>query len=184
MAKVIVVGDGPGGLSAALFLAKSDQDVVVYGQDKTAMHYAELHNYLGIHKVLGSDFQDRAREQVRGFGADLRDEEVIDVAPADGGFRVALAGGLQDRADFVVLAGGKPAAKLAQSLGIEMGPGGVATDRDGRTGVDGVYVVGRLARPENSQAIISAGAGAAAALHILSLQAGKPVTDWDTPPEE
>ena len=48
MPDVIVIGDGPGGLSAALFLAKNGKEVVVYGQDKTAMHWAMLHNYLGI----------------------------------------------------------------------------------------------------------------------------------------
>ena len=51
MARVNIVGDGPGGLSAALFLAKNGHEVVVYGQDKTAMHYAELHNYLGIDRI-------------------------------------------------------------------------------------------------------------------------------------
>ena len=29
MARIIIVGDGPGGLSAALFLAKAGQDVTV-----------------------------------------------------------------------------------------------------------------------------------------------------------
>ena len=53
MAKIIVVGDGPGGLSCALFLAKNEMDVTVFGKDDTAMHYAELHNYLGIPKILG-----------------------------------------------------------------------------------------------------------------------------------
>jgi thioredoxin reductase len=47
-----------------------------------------------------------------------------------------------------------------------------------------VYVVGRLARPNRSQAIISAGAGAAAALDILSREAGEDVHDWDSPPKD
>jgi thioredoxin reductase (NADPH) len=49
--------------------------------------------------------------------------------------------------------------------------------------VPGVYVVGRLARPGRSQAIISAGDGASAAIDILSKEKGEDVTDWDSPPE-
>jgi thioredoxin reductase (NADPH) len=40
MARVIVVGDGPGGLSAALFLAKGGREVQMVGQDGTGMNYA------------------------------------------------------------------------------------------------------------------------------------------------
>lgn len=184
MARTIVVGDGPAGLSAALFLAKNGEEVTVYGGDETAMHYAYLYNYLGIDEVHGSDFQRRARAQVQRHGATLVDTPVTEAASDDDGFAVTLEDGGTDRGDYLVIAGGKAAGKLASSLGIESGREGVATDRDGRTDVDRVYVVGRLARPDNSQAIISAGAGAAAALHILSREAGKPVHDWDTPEEE
>ncbi len=47
-----------------------------------------------------------------------------------------------------------------------------------------MYVVGRSARPGRSQAIISAGDGAAAAIDILSREQGKDVLDWDQPPKE
>src|SRR5688500_15938331 len=53
MPTVIVIGDGPGGLSAALFLAKNKVDVVVFGEDKTAMNYAHLKNYLGLPEIGG-----------------------------------------------------------------------------------------------------------------------------------
>jgi thioredoxin reductase len=56
VARIIIVGDGPGGLSAALFLAKNGHTVTVYGQDKTAMHYAHISNYLGIPEIAGSEF--------------------------------------------------------------------------------------------------------------------------------
>jgi thioredoxin reductase (NADPH) len=39
-------------------------------------------------------------------------------------------------------------------------------------------------RPKRSQAIISAGAGAVAALDILAREEGKDIQDWDTPPKE
>src|SRR5262245_58333269 len=113
MSKVIVVGDGPAGLSAALLLAKNGHEVVVYAQDQTAMHYAELHNYLGIPVINGNDFQEIARAQVANYGANLREEQVTGVSRTDGGFgvRVGDADG-EDRADYLVLAGGKAAQRL------------------------------------------------------------------------
>lgn len=182
MAKVIVIGDGPAGLSAALFLAKNGHEVAVYGQDATPMHYAQLHNYLGVPDVAGPDFQRVAREQASGQGADLRDEEVTEVARDGEGFAVRTASAAAP-ADYVVLAGGKPAVGLAEQLGAEREGAGVAVDVQYRTTVDRCYAVGRVARPGRSQAIISAGAGAVAALDILAREAGRDVTDWDTPPK-
>lgn len=63
MPDVIVIGDGPGGLSAALFLAKNGSDVVVFGQNNTAMNWALLRNYLGIPEIAGTEFQKVARAQ-------------------------------------------------------------------------------------------------------------------------
>lgn len=183
MARVLIVGDGPGGLSAALFLAKNGHDPVVYGQDKTAMHYAELHNYLGIQTILGSDFQRIARAQVDEQGGSLRDDEITDVSRDGERFTTATAAG-SEAGDYVILAGGKAAQRLADGLGAERTEAGVTVDAQYRTTVDRVYAVGRLARPNRSQAIISAGAGATAALDIMSREAGKDVTDWDSPPDE
>jgi thioredoxin reductase (NADPH) len=178
----VIVGDGPAGLSAALFLAKNGIRTVVYGQDATAMHYAHLHNYLGVEDLGGSDFQVVARRQAAIQGADLRDAEVTAIVARDGaeGF-VVRAGDEQEAADYVVLAGGKQAQALAASLGAERDGGRIPVDGEQRTLVDRLYAVGRVVRPERSQAIVSAGAGAVAALDILSREAGKDVHDWDTP---
>jgi thioredoxin reductase (NADPH) len=86
--------------------------------------------------------------------------------------------------DYLILTEGKNPV-LARSLGLaEDETGAIQVDRDYRSSLDRVYVVGRSARPERSQAIISAGAGATAALDILALEAGANVQDWDTPPKE
>ena len=182
MAKVNVVGDGPGGLSAALFLAKNGHEVVVFGTDKTAMNYAYLYNYLGIPEISGTNFQTVAKRQVTGFGAVLIDEEVTSVAAGDG-FTVHSEGGAHD-SNYLILTEGKN-PELALSLGVDTDDdGSIAVDRDNRSSIDGVYVVGRSVRPNRSQAIISAGAGAVAALDILAREEGKDVQDWDTPPKE
>ncbi|MGI9016695.1 MAG: FAD-dependent oxidoreductase [Euzebya sp.] len=184
MTSTIIIGDGPAGLSAALFLAKNDHDVTVYGTDDTAMHWAQLHNYLGAPDTGGTAFQLTARQQATGVGAQLIEEAVTAVSVQDEQFVVSTEDSdAATRADYLIIAGGKPSRKLAESLGVTVTPDGVDTDRDGRSDVDRVYVVGRLAKPNRSQAIVSAGIGAAAALDILSREAGEDVADWDSPPD-
>lgn len=181
--RVVVVGDGPGGLSAALFLAKAGEEVHVFGQDKTAMHWALLRNYLGIPEVHGSEFQRIARQQVTSFGAQLRDERVESIQKSESGFEIILGSGERVSAEYVVLSEGK-SPRLAQQLGLTFDEtNGVATDVNSRTSVGGVYAVGRLRRPGRSQAVISAGDGAAAAIDILSRIRGESYTDWESPPE-
>lgn len=181
MATVIIVGDGPGGLSSALFLAKNDHDVTVFGTDKTAMNFAHLYNYLGIPEISGIEFQKVAKDQASGFGARILEEEVASITVGD---RVTVeAGSGTFTADYLILTEGKN-PELARDIGLDTDDGAIAVDRDNRTSVDHVYAVGRSVRPTRSQAIISAGAGAVAALDILAREAGKDVQDWDTPPKD
>lgn len=183
MAAVVIVGDGPGGLSAALFLAKGGHRVTVFGQDKTAVNYAYLYNYLGIPEISGTDFQKTAREQVKRFGAELVDEEVTSIEPGER-FRVTTSAGRRTESDYLILTEGKN-PKLARSLGLaETDGGAIAVDSEGRSSLDRVYVVGRSVRPTRSQVVISAGDGAKAALDIIAREEGKDVQDWDTPPKE
>lgn len=182
MARVNIVGDGPGGLSAALFLAKNGHEVRVYGQNKTAMNFAYLYNYLGLPEIDGTEFQGIARQQVQGFGATLVDEEVTSVGTGDT-FTVTTGAG-DSESDYLILTEGK-SPELARSLGVaESDEGAIEVDENYMSSIDRVYVVGRAVRPTRSQAIISAGAGAVAALDILAREEGKDVQDWDTPPKE
>lgn len=180
MTTIAIVGDGPGGLSAALFLAKNGHQVRLFGTDETAMHHAYLYNYLGIPEISGTEFQEKARQQVRSFGAELIEEKVTAVAE---GFEVTTASGAY-QADYLILTEGKN-PELARSLGLDEDEiGAIRVDRDYQSSMERVYVVGRAARPQRSQAIISAGAGATAAVDILAREAGRNVQDWDTPPQE
>lgn len=113
MIKAIIIGDGPAGLSAALFLAKNGVETTVFGQDKTAMHYALLRNYLGLPEITGTDFQEVARQQVTSYGAALLDLEVTGVEPRTGGFDVTTGDGGRHQADYVVLAEGKAGRQTA-----------------------------------------------------------------------
>ena len=107
MAKVIIIGDGPGGLSAALFLAKNDHEVVVYAVGDTMMHYAYLYNYLGIDEIAGSDLQALGRRQVESHGATLVQAKVDAVGSEGDGFVITLEDGTTDTSDYLILSEGR-----------------------------------------------------------------------------
>ena len=176
MASAIIVGDGPGGLSAALFLAKNKQDVTVFAQNQTWMNSALLYNYLGIPKITGKELLAIAKKQVTDQGGKLVDAEVTELGKGAAGFSVR-AGGKSYQAKYLVIAMG---SKLEIVTGIGLPARAIEADRNGRTSVENAYVVGWATRPDKIQAIISAGDGAAAALDILSKEAGKDIHDFDS----
>ncbi len=102
----------------------------------------------------------------------------------DEGFALKLEDGSGALFDYVILSEGRSPV-LARALGLAEAPdGSIAVDAEFRSSLPGVYVVGRSIRPKRSQAIISAGAGATAAVDILSELAGEDFQDWDSPPKE
>jgi thioredoxin reductase len=179
MAKVIIVGDGPGGLSAALYLAKLEMDVTVFGVDQTDMHKAMLYNYLGIPEMTGSQFQKIACQQVIDLGADLQKKLVTNIVKTGNEFTVTTEEGRQHESKYVILAEGK-GVKLSTDLGLTTKAQNVPVERGGYSDINGLFVIGRSTNILRSQAIISAGEGAATALEILSAELGRDVRDFDS----
>ena len=180
MADVIVVGDGPAGLSAALFLAKNGEQVEVYGKNESWVHKALLKNYLGFSQIDGPEFMRLAREQVEEAGASLLEGEITAILKSDDGFEVQASDGQSSFGKYVILAAG-PKTTLASQLGMKVDEKGyVESDKNGRTSVDRVYVIGWSTRADKVQLAISVGDGAAAALDILSIEKGKDFHDFDS----
>ncbi|SFC19858.1 Pyridine nucleotide-disulphide oxidoreductase [Halobiforma haloterrestris] len=180
-ASVLVVGGGPAGLSAALFAAKNGLETTVFDGDDTWMHKAHLFNYLGIGSVGGSEFMATARQQVDDFGTDRRQgDEVTAVGETADGFAVETDGG-EYEGDYLVLATGAN-RDLAEELGCAFTEEGVVdVGVDMETSVDDAYATGAMVRPEEWQAAIAVGDGAAAALNILSKEQGEHYHDFDVP---
>lgn len=177
---VCVIGGGPAGLSAALFTAKNGVETTVFDTDDTWMHSAYLFNYLGINEIDGTEFLETARSQVETFGATRHQgEEVTAIDTTNDGFVITADD--EYPCTYVVFATGTDRS-LPEALGCSLRDDGtVEVDPDMETTVENAYAVGSTVRSDKYQAAISVGSGAAAAVDILSKEAGHPVHDFDTP---
>jgi thioredoxin reductase (NADPH) len=181
MADVTIVGGGPAGLTAGLFLQKNGQEATVFDTDRTWMHKAHLFNYPGIGSVDGTAYLETLRKQVDSFGV-TREQgvEVTDVSTAEDGFAVETADDETHETDYVVLATGAN-RDPAEALGCAFDDDIVDVDVTMETSIDDAYATGAMVRAEEWQAVISAGDGAAAALNILTKERGEHFHDFDVP---
>lgn len=91
MLDVVIVGGGPAGLSAALVLGRARRRVVVIdaGEPRNKVSHA-VHGYLTREGVPPLELLTIAREQLRPYGTELIDGEVVAARRKPGGFEVEL----------------------------------------------------------------------------------------------
>lgn len=114
------------------------------------------------------DLEDHERELLEARGVRIVDGEVTRIVSDENGVRgVELAEGpVVDRAALFVAPRFVPSDDLLTALGCELDDQGwVATDRTGRTSIDGVWASGNVA-DHTAQLINAAAAGSAAAIAL------------------
>jgi thioredoxin reductase len=91
---VVVVGGGPAGLSAALWLGRYRRRVRVYdaGRPRNEASRA-VHGFPGLPDLTPEEFRERLRAQATGVGAELVDAEVRRIEGAKDAFRVVTGDG-------------------------------------------------------------------------------------------
>lgn len=81
MRDVIVIGKGPAGISAALYIKRAGLDVLVIGKDYGALSTADkIDNYYGFgHTISGRELVENGIKQAKRLGIEILTQEVISI---------------------------------------------------------------------------------------------------------
>lgn len=80
---IAIVGGGPGGLQAALILARTRKKIVVFDDPEPPRNAAShgVHGFLGLDGLLPSDIRRIAWEQIDKYhSAELREERIVNIS--------------------------------------------------------------------------------------------------------
>ncbi|HUK74570.1 MAG TPA: FAD-dependent oxidoreductase, partial [Nitrososphaerales archaeon] len=114
--KLVIVGSGPAGLTAAIYGSRANLNPVMYmgsvplGQ---LMLTSDVENYPGFpDPVVGPELMDRTRGQAERLGARMIQEDIIKVNFRDYPFELETSGGVTVRALTVIVATGATPRRL------------------------------------------------------------------------
>ena len=81
MYDVVIIGSGPAGLSAALYILRAGFSVIVIGKDNGALEKAEkIQNYFGLERPLsGHELVEIGKKQVLDLGGNILQDEVVGI---------------------------------------------------------------------------------------------------------
>jgi thioredoxin reductase (NADPH) len=102
----IVIGAGPGGLQACIYLGRYNFRVMLFHRPGGRTYHAKhIENYLGLRTVSGPDLLEAGLAQAESFGVAVERAKVERITARDGHFEVQ-AGGKTYRSRFVIAASG------------------------------------------------------------------------------
>ncbi|WP_256488741.1 FAD-dependent oxidoreductase [Halohasta salina] len=186
--ELLIVGGGVAGLMAATFTARAGIETLVVNDGESVLNRnAHLENVPGF--PAGVDprlFGDMLKSQATRNGAEFQSARVADLegsleagfvatAETDGETREILA----DR----VLVASFPDADFLEEFDVDIREAGkkqYVDEEHGRTGVEGLYVAGRITERYH-QAVISAGDGAKTAITLIHDAEIPFYNDWVVP---
>ena len=81
MQDLIIIGAGPAGISAALYAARANLNILVlYKRDSELRKTEKIDNYYGFENgITGNELFEKGIKQAKNLGITLKEEEVIDI---------------------------------------------------------------------------------------------------------
>lgn len=116
MYDTIIIGSGPGGLSAAVYAKRGELDFILiekeYGGTGQIAESERVDNYLGLYGENGFDLGERFRSHAEALGTEFYEGEVSEISAENGGYKVTLADGTAFETKTIVYAAGASHRRL------------------------------------------------------------------------
>jgi thioredoxin reductase (NADPH) len=111
---VVIIGAGPAGIQAAIHAVRKRCDVLLLGRiERSALFSAHVENYACVEGVkTGEELLVAGLNQVKQFGAEVMDDDVLKVHQVDGGIRLELESGISVETRSLIFANGTSRKKL------------------------------------------------------------------------
>ena len=107
---VIIIGCGPAGLSAAIYLARADLKPLVFAGSPPGGQLtltSEVENYPGFESILGSELIEKMRNQAKKFGAKIIDENVLKIDLTKSTHKIFITGKEYESRSIIIATGAK-----------------------------------------------------------------------------
>jgi alkyl hydroperoxide reductase subunit F len=90
MHELVVVGAGPAGITASIYAARKRMEFLVVTRDigGRTMLSSGIENYTGYQYISGAELAKKFEEHMKEFDIQVKFDEVREVVPSEGGFRV------------------------------------------------------------------------------------------------
>jgi thioredoxin reductase (NADPH) len=111
---VVIIGAGPAGIQAAIHAVRKRCDVLLLGRiERSALFSAHVENYACVEGVKsGEELLTAGMNQVKQFGAEVMDDDVLKVHQLDDGIRLELESGVDVVTRTLIFANGTARKKL------------------------------------------------------------------------
>ena len=118
----IIIGAGPAGLTAAIYLIRKEAKILVISQNigGQIMDGPLIENYPGYEKITGPDFVGKLQEQTQKLGVEIKNgQEASKITKIDQGFEIVTLTGEKYQTKTVIIASGKSPRKLDTAMQAE-----------------------------------------------------------------
>ncbi len=112
--EVIIIGAGPAGYSAGIYLKRFNKDVLIIGDELGGMasEAVEIENYPGFKKISGKELMERFKEHAESLGVDILHGKVVKVEKQENEFIVTTDENKKIKAKAIIFATGSAKRRL------------------------------------------------------------------------